>query len=435
MDLVQRAKNICLTPSTEWPVIASEQTPPASLVTQYAVPLAAIGAVAGLIGGSIIGRTIPFVGTFRTPLPIGLVGAVIAFVVAIIGVLLVAAIINVLAPTFGGEKNGAQALKVAVYSYTPAWIAGVLHILPLLGILVLLAAFYGMYLLYLGLPYLMKCPKEKAIPYTALVVISAIVISVVAAGVSAMFVGAGMMSAGMLGSQIGSGFASSALGGSAVGDTAGRSSASQDVKYDKNSALGKLQALGDKLDESNKKMEAAAKRGDEKGEAAAAMEGLGALFGGGKRVEPISLDQLKPFVPGTFAGLSKTSSNAERNGIAGLMVANASATYSDGAQKTVTLEITDTGGVSGLVGVAAWANMQGETDNDDRSERTTKADGRLVHEVRAKRGGTNEFSIVLGDRFVVEAKSHSVDLDGLKAAVAGLDLAKLESMKNVGVEK
>ena len=55
MDIVNRAKNICLTPNTEWPVIAAEPTPPATLITEYVVPLAAIGAVAGFIGGSIVG--------------------------------------------------------------------------------------------------------------------------------------------------------------------------------------------------------------------------------------------------------------------------------------------------------------------------------------------------------------------------------------------
>ncbi len=419
MDLVQRAKNICVSPTTEWPVIAAEQTPPATLVTQYVVPLVAIGAIAGLIGGSLVGRTIPFVGTYRVPITTGVIGAVFAFVMAIVGVLVVSVIINALAPTFGAEKNSAQALKVAVYSYTPAWIAGVLNILPMLGVLGLLAALYGLYLLYLGLPRLMKCPQDKAIGYTAVVVVCAIVVSVVIGVFGGMIVGAGMIGTGMPGSSL-----SRSL------------SRSDDVQFDKNSPLGKLQALGNKLDESNKKMEEAAKRGDEQGQMAAAMEGLGTLLGGGKRVEPLAVDQLKPFVPGTFAGLSKANSNVERTGIAGLMVTTATATYEDGGQKNVSLEISDTGGVSGLMGLASWVGVQGEKENEDHYERTVKSEGRLIHEVRAKReGGENEFAIVLGDRFIVTAKSSEVDLDGLKNAIGSLDLAKLEAMKTVGVQK
>ena len=60
--------------------------------------------------------------------------------------------------------------------------------------------------------------------------------------------------------------------------------------------------------------------------------------------------------------------------------------------------------------------------------------GRLVHERMSKTGGSNEFGIVLGERFMVSATG-TVDLNTLKAAVQGLDLAKLESMKDVGVQK
>ena len=61
--------------------------------------------------------------------------------------------------------------------------------------------------------------------------------------------------------------------------------------------------------------------------------------------------------------------------------------------------------------------------------------GRIVHERISKTGGTNEFGIVLGDRFIVSAQGNGVGIDELKAAISGLDLARLESMKDVGVQK
>ena len=425
MAIVDRVKNICLTPNTEWPIIADEPTTTADLITGYVVPLAAIGAVAGFIGRSVIGQT-TFLGTFRMSLATGLVLAVFAFVMAIVTVFVVSLIIDALAPSFGGEKNNLRALKVAVYSYTPAWVAGVLQILPVLGILAVLGALYGLYLLYLGLPRLMKCPEDKAIGYTVVVVVCAIVISVVIGAVGTLIVGAGALGAGALGGVGGVG----GLGGV----TRGSGSASE-VQYSRDSTLGKLQELGKKMEESNKKMEAAQKRGDGDAAAAAAVDGLGTLFGGGRRVDPIGIDQLKPFVPESFAGLPKTSSSAEKNGIAGLMVSKAQASYSDGAQKHVTLELSDTGGASGLMGLAGWIGLQGEKEDDNGSERTQKVNGRLVHEKVSKRGGTNEFAVVLGDRFVVSATGAGVDLGELKAAVGGLDLGQLESMKDVGVQK
>jgi hypothetical protein len=422
MAIADRVKNICLTPATEWPVIAAEQTSPASLITGYVAPLAAIGAVAGFIGGSVIGRSLPFVGYYRIPLTAGIAAAVFTFVMAIVGVFLLSLVINALAPTFGGQKDSIQALKVAVYSYTPAWVAGVLQVLPLLGLLVLLGALYGLYLLYLGLPRLMKSPENQALGYTAVVVVCAVVLSVVITAVGGMVVGAGMIGAGAL------------AGGGLAGAARGGSSASE-VQFDKDSPMGKLQDLGKKLDASSKKMEAAQKSGDQSAQVAASMEALGTMLGGGKRVEPVAIEQLKRFVPETFAGLPRTASNAEKTGFAGIMVSKAEATYGDGAQKSVTLEVSDSGGVSGLVGLASWTGMQEEKEDQYGSERTERVNGRLTHQKISRSGGTNEFAVVLGDRFVVSAKGSGVNLPELKAAVATLDLGKLESMKDVGVQR
>ena len=411
MDLVQRASNIVLKPNTEWGVVENEPATAGGLMTGYAMPLAAIGAVAGFIGGALVGTTLPFVGHYRTPVVTALVGAVVTFGMALVGVFLLSIIIDALAPTFGGQKNQTQALKVAVYSYTPAWLAGVLQIVPLLGILGIFAAFYGMYLLYLGLPRLMKSPQDKALPYTIVVIVCAVVVSVIATLVSGAFIGTAAMG----------GFASA--------------SNSSDVQFDKNSTMGKLQQMAKAAEESSKKVDAAGKAGDPNAQAAAALEGLGALLGGGKRVDPVSIDQLQPLVPDTFAGLEKRSSNAEKNGIAGLMVSKAEARYSDNADKSVELTISDTGGVSGLMAFAGWAGVEGAKEDDNGSERTHKVDGRLTHEKTSKNGGTNEYSVVLGERFVVSASGRGVDVNALKAAVGSLDLAKIEGMKNDGVSR
>jgi Yip1 domain len=415
VTLVDRVKNICLTPATEWGVIAGETTPTGTLISSYVVPLAAIGAVAGFISASLIGSMI----FGRTGLAFGLTAAVISFVSAIVGVVIVSLIINALAPSFGGEKNSAQAMKVAVYSFTPAWVAAAFRILPILGsLLALLGALYGLYLLYLGLPRLMKSPEDKTLGYTVVVVIGTIFVYACLAVFGGIITGAGMLTSG------------------ALGGLTSRVVPSSETTFAKDSPLGKLEELGKKLDESNKKMEAAEKKGDSAAQVGAALEGLGTLLGGGKKVDPLGIDQLKAFVPEQFAGLPKTRSNAEKNGFAGLMVSKAEATYSDGGQKEVTLEFSDAGGMSGLVGLAGWANVMGEKDNDDVSERTSKVNGRIVHESLSKRaGGRNEFDLVLGDRFIVSAKGEGVSLNELKSAVGSLDLAKLEGMKDVGVQK
>jgi hypothetical protein len=415
--MIERIKGICLKPKTEWDVIAGEESSTADLFKGYAVPLAAITPIAGFIGGSLIGRSMPFIGSFRVPMVSGLVMAIFTFVMALVGVYVLSLIINYLAPSFGAQKDSRQALKVAVYSYTPAWVAGVLQILPMLGMLAVLAGLYGLYLLYLGLPRLMKCPQEKAVGYTAVVVVCAIVLSFIVAAIGTGIVGSGM------------------VGARGLTGLAGGHMSSSSVQFDKDSPMGKLQAMGQAIEENNKKMEAAKKSGDPNAQAAAAMAGLGAVLGGGKKVDPVGIDQLKPFIPETFAGLAKLSSNAEKTGAMGLMVSKAEASYGDRAEKNVSLDISDAGGASGLLGMAGWMGVQGEKEDDNGFERTKNENGRLVHEKGSKRAeGRNEFTIVLGGRFIVSAKGSGVNLAALKTAVAGLDLSKLEGMKDVGVQ-
>jgi hypothetical protein len=270
MNLIERAKNIIITPKSEWEVIAPETTPTAELYKSYIIPLAAIAPIASFIGLSVVGF-----GPFRLPIMSGLTSAVISYVFGLVGVFLIGLIINALAPTFGGEKNPMQALKVAAYAYTPAWVAGVLQLIPALAILVLLASLYGLYVLYLGLPVLMKSPKEKALGYTVVVIICAIVIGVVFAAVVGSIVGVGY-GAGRMGMH-GAG-TPAVLGASMSPET--------------NAKLEALKQFGDKMEAAGKKMEAAQASGDSKTQVAAAAEAMGALMGGGAQVEPVDQNQL-----------------------------------------------------------------------------------------------------------------------------------------------
>lgn len=178
MPLMERAKNILFQPKQEWPVIDAEQATPGGLYTGYIIPLAAIGPAASLIGWSVLGMRVPFVGTIKIPISAGLKMALVQYAGALVGIFVLALIIDALAPTFGGQKSQIQSMKVAAYSATAAWVAGIFALIPALAILGLLGL-YSLYLLYLGLPVLMKSPEDKAIGYTVVVCIVAIVLAIV----------------------------------------------------------------------------------------------------------------------------------------------------------------------------------------------------------------------------------------------------------------
>ncbi len=251
--LIARVKNILLSPATEWPVIAAESTSASAIYLGYVAPLVAIGVIATFIGHSVVG--VAFLG--RVGIGFGLAYAILHFLLSFLGVFLIALIVDLLAPSFGGQRDSLAALKVTVYSFTPGWVAGVLNIIPMLGILGIIAAFYGLYLLYLGLPVLMRCPQEKSIGYTIVTVVCAIVMWIVIGVLTTCTVtGLGLAGIGAL----------SALGHSSErardGDVANMLSSVFGGKSDAdkarvNEALKTLEKMGDQAQQADKTANAA----------------------------------------------------------------------------------------------------------------------------------------------------------------------------------
>jgi hypothetical protein len=186
MNLVDRAKGILLSPKTEWQVIDAEPSTPAELYTGYIMPLAAIGPVAQLIGYSAFGIPVPVMGTYRVPIGSAITHAFVTYVLSLVATYVLALIIDALAPAFNGQRSRIQALKLAAYSSTASWIAGIFLLLPGLRLLVILGL-YSLYLLYLGLPVLMKSPGEKAVTYTVVIVLAALVLFVLSGVIAGRF--------------------------------------------------------------------------------------------------------------------------------------------------------------------------------------------------------------------------------------------------------
>jgi hypothetical protein len=407
MNIVERVKNILLSPATEWDKIAGENTTPKELMITYVLPLAALSAAMQFIKLSVFG-----VGFITFGMGIGIAMAVFHFVMAFVAVFVIAFITDALAPSFGGTKDMNQAVKLTAYTFTASWIGSIFGIIPWIGwLLALLAAFYGLYLLYLGLPKLMKNPQDKTIVYEIVIVIVAIVVMVVISAVGNAITMGGLFGAGM--------FSGGSMGGLAH---------HSQVTIDPNSSLGKLDQYAKNMAEAGKKMEEAQKSGDQGKQTAAAMGALGAALGGGKAVDPVQIDQLKPFVPDAFAGLPRKDMRTERGGVQGFMTAKAEGIYNDGAGKSATLEVVDSGGAAGMLGLAGWANLQSEKEDASHKESTRKENGRLIHERLDKNSNYGEFTIVLAERYIVTAKGN-VGLDGLKGGVSSLDLGKLEALK------
>jgi len=150
------------------------------------------GAAVAVLAGTTIMYLLA--GTLHLGLPSdkGSTGAIIQYVLALIGVYVIAFIIDALAPTFGGRKDFNSAFKVAAYAPTAAWVAGVFALLPILSVLTV-PVLYSLYLLYIGLPMLMRTPPERAIGYVIAVIVCAVIVWVLIFTLPLMLLGMRVM--------------------------------------------------------------------------------------------------------------------------------------------------------------------------------------------------------------------------------------------------
>ena len=343
--LLARIKGILLSPSTEWPLIAAEPTTASSIYLGYVLPLVAIGVVATLLGTTLIGVTVPFIGTVRTGVIAAVLTAVLQFVFAFVIVWLISWLVDVLAPTFGGQRDSLRALKVTAYSYTPAWVAGIFHLIPMLGILAFVAGLYGLYLLYLGLPVLMRCPQDKSIGYTIVTVLCAIVMAVVIGVLSACAIGGlGFLGLGAMGklSSHSDGAADTAVAAGVLSSMFGGKSDADRARV--SDAIGKLGRMGEEAERAEKAARASGARdpGAAAGSAVdmnTALNAVGQIMSGGKDVQPVDFHRLKDLLPETIGGLRRTEASGQSGEAMGIKGSSATARYGDGANASVQVEI------------------------------------------------------------------------------------------------
>ena len=401
--LIARVKGILLTPKTEWPVIAGEPTTVADLYKGYIVWLAAIPPL------------FAFLLTVRFAPGFALTQLVIQYALTLGMVYVVALIIDALAPNFGGTKDKVQALKTIAYSITASCIAGVAVILPLIGLLIGLAGLvYSIYLLYLGLPHTMKSPPDRAGGYTAVIVVVTLIAGLLIGAVVGAVTGGGMLMRG--------------------GSLFSASQDSRDSTFDEDSTVGKLEQYAKQVEDASKKMEAAQKSGDQQAQADAMKSMMGAALGGGD-IEALAPDRLKPFLPESLGGMSRATFSTQRNSAMGMQMTEAKATYMSDDGRSWDLQITDTGTAKGLLALAGWAGVEGESETSTGYDKTYHEDGRLIHEQWDRSSSRGEYGVVLGERFTVKVEGQADSIDDLKAALADLDLDALESMKGEGVKQ
>lgn len=172
MKGVWRLIGILTDPFAEWARIEAEPGEPVGLLIGVVAPLALVPAAFGFLGACFVGVIAPGKGEVWAPVFDGLAAAFFSYATSFAVVLVLGAAIAIAAPLFGGRRNFARALNLAVYSYSPVWLAGVFLLLPGLRFLMLFG-FYGVYVLTAGLPFMTKSPQRNLPGFAALIVILA----------------------------------------------------------------------------------------------------------------------------------------------------------------------------------------------------------------------------------------------------------------------
>jgi hypothetical protein len=404
MNLIERAKAILLTPKQAWPVIDAEPATVASIYKEWLVIMAAIPAVCGFIGMSLIGVG-AFGYSYRTPIVGGLVAAVFGYVLSLVMAYVMALVVDALAPSFGGTKNPVGAMKVMAYGATAVYVAGLLKLLPALSLLGIIAAFYSVYLIHLGLQAVMKSPQDKAVGYTAVVVVIFIIASIIVGTVSAMFVGFGALSTF---GRPGGAFSVNTPNGQVTVDS------------------GAMDAAAKRMEAARARIEAAQKSGDPASAGAALGEMMGALTGAGGT--PIPVADLKAQLPETLGALKRESFETNGGQAMGISSSVAKAGYADG-DKHAELTITDLGGLGGLASVATWANVSVDKETPDAIEKTYKDSGRTIHEEYRKDGSHGDYTVILKNGVIVETSGNGIDGATLKSMASGVNYDAIEAMK------
>lgn len=375
--LLQRVLDILMRPRDTWLQIDAEDGNPARIYLGYLVFLAAIPAVAGFIGYSLIG-----VGAFgisvRVPVLQGLVSMVVGYVLSLAMVYVLALIANMLAPRFQAQQDMGSAFKLVAYASTAGMLGGVFSILPSLAMLGLLAALYSVYLLYTGIPVLMKAPQEKAVGYTAALVVCGILAGIVVGlATSLVTPGARGLGAGMAG----------------MGDTGSVAMKvpGTDIKIDTG-----------RLEEASRKMEEAQAKGDTQAAAKAATEMMGAALGG-KVGEPFAPKLLRDTLPERVGDLPRTAIEARSESAMGMQFTHVSAQYTH-EDKELEIQIQDLGAVPALrMAMAGWATTTAESENADEVERIYRQGDTTIKESYRKDGSSADVALMLPNGVMVQA--------------------------------
>lgn len=170
--LVSRALGVLLAPGRAWDRVAEAPAPAGSVMRGFVAPLAAIPAICSVAGALLFGFNIANVGLRMTPSGL-ILGALAGYAATLAAVWALAAFVDLVAPVFGGRRGRDEAMTLVALSATASWLGGLAEVYPSLGLPVgVLAGLWSLYVLFVGLPTMIRIPDEQRLPAFAAVLVA-----------------------------------------------------------------------------------------------------------------------------------------------------------------------------------------------------------------------------------------------------------------------
>lgn len=386
----KRVQDILFRPKETWPEIDGEDGSPAAIYRNWVLILAAIPAIAGFIGTSLIGVS-GFGVRIRVPVMSGIFTMVTGYVLSLVMVYAVAWIANALAPRFQARQDMGSALKLIAYGATAGMVGGIFSIFPALAILGVLAGLYSIYLIYTGIPVLMQAPRERTTGYTVLLVVCAIGVGIVIGLINMAVTPRAATAPAVISGKSGDAGVNIRIPGT-------------DISIDSK-----------RFEEANRQLEQAKAGNDDEAAVKAVGDLLKATIGGGAGTA-FTAQQLRAPVPDVFNGQERTLLEAKTDQILGIELSRVHASYGEGSTRHE-LTIEDAGASPGAaIAMAGWARTTSEKETVTDVERIYRKDGIAYKESWRKDGTQANLSMLLPNRILIKA-SGPVPRDDLEQAL------------------
>jgi hypothetical protein len=365
-------------PRVEWPVIADETGGIRSLYFRYVLPLVLIGPVCGYVGGMLFG--VKMGALVFPPDPVSAAfGAAAAVGLHLVGVYLLSRLIDALAPAFDGEPNPARAFKLAAYSATPVWLSGIFALYPPIWILGVVGL-YGFYLLYRGIPVMMRTRSPRPWLYALVAGMSGLVLVALAGVVPASITRINLVPKPGVASR-------------------------WDHRHFRFPGMDDQRRIARVLAQSQ-----------------AVKQQLSAAD---RRRPPIKGEELQTLLPASlWGGFTRTAVQSSDQKLGPITVAKAKAVYV-APKSRITLQVFDMGAAGSL---ADELKPNAESDNAHGYAKLGLVDGRMTSEQYDRDAHSGSYGVVVAGRFAVKADGEQVAIGDLQKAVKAIDFDRLEAM-------